>query len=122
MGETSTLLPLSCQDYPTHLVVQRIDDVPALKGADEEHAVRHSAVQLDKLVAGAADVEKHPQDQARSKLVERLDVKGADAWVELAANEPVKQGVSRVASLCQQALALVAGDVDVRGLDDRVDK
>ena len=106
----------------TYLVVESVDDVPQLERADEDHAVGDSAAERHILVAGTANVDQRPENEAGAKFVERLNVKGANAGVELASDEPVEEVVTSVAAESEE-LALGEGDkVAVEGLDQAVDE
>ena len=71
----------------------------------KDHAVRNVA-KVHILLAHATDVKQHPEDQAWAQLVERLEVKAADTWVELPPNKPIKQHVASVAAQGQEFVSL----------------
>ncbi|KAI3481015.1 hypothetical protein L1887_56841 [Cichorium endivia] len=99
-----------------------VGDVPEVESADEGHGVGDATAQLDVLVAGAADVENGPEDEARTELVERLDVERADARVELASDEPVVEHVARVAAEGEQLTVGERDEVAVDRLGERVEE
>lgn len=101
---------------------KRISDVPEVEGADERHAIGDAAVQLDILVARTADVKESPENQTGSKLVERFDVKVADARVELTADEPVVQHVARITTKSEQLALAEGAKVAVDCLSKRVEE
>lgn len=80
-----------------------------MEGANEDHAVGDTAVKLNVLVAGTADVKDSPEDEAGTKLVEGLDVEAANARVEFATNEAIVEDVTRVAAKSKK-LALTERD------------
>jgi len=65
-----------------HLVENSINDVEGVEEDDESHGGSHSSSESTPLLASARDVDEHPEDQSRSKLVEGLDVEGPDGRVE----------------------------------------
>lgn len=71
-----------------HLVELRIEHVPRVKRDGEDHAVGDAPDALV-LPRDERQVEHDPEDQARAHLVERLDVKVAEARVEAATDEPL---------------------------------
>lgn len=101
---------------------ERIGNVPEVEGANENHAVRHTAVQLNILMAGAANVEDGPQDETGSELVERFDVEAADAGVEFTADEPVVEDVARVSAESEQLAFAKRAEVAVHSLGERVEE
>jgi hypothetical protein len=72
-----------------YLVVQRVDDVPQLESKYEPEGVGYlrETTAPDGLLAEHADIDEHPEDHARSELVERLEIKGADGGIQFASNE-----------------------------------
>lgn len=95
------------------LIEDCIKDVPIVEKDNKDHAVGDAALARDVLVACTAEVEETPEDHARPQLVEGLDVKDTDPWVELSANEPVEKVVARVAALRQELALGEAEAVDV---------
>lgn len=101
---------------------QSVSDVPKVESANEDHAVGDTAVKLNVLVAGTANVEDSPENKTGAKLVERLDVEAADARVELATNEPVVEDVARVAAESEKLALTERAEVAVDSLSKRVEQ
>jgi hypothetical protein len=89
-----SILRADGQRPTTHLVVERVGDVPPLEREHEPHRVGHASAEAHRLLACHADVNEHPENKTRPKLVERLDVERTDAWVQLTADEELPQSVS----------------------------
>ena len=69
-----------------HLVVESVNDVPRLECKDEPHGIGDVATATDSLLTRHANVDEHPKDEAGTELIERLEVKGANGWVQFAAD------------------------------------
>lgn len=99
----------------THLIIQRIHNVPGLESEDQPHRICDilEATAPDGLFASHADVDENPEDEARPELIESLDVEPADVRVQLTANEPVVDRVSGVPSECEEDVVVAErGEVD----------
>mmetsp|Transcript_22790 Transcript_22790/g.67155 ORF Transcript_22790/g.67155 Transcript_22790/m.67155 type:complete len:263 (-) Transcript_22790:137-925(-) len=92
--------------------VERVPDVEALEGRDDGHGRAHRPRELV-LAHEHADVEHGPADEPRPQLAEGLQVQGAHARVELAADEEVVDGDARVAALGEERALAEGGEVEV---------
>lgn len=81
-------VPASREDT-THLVELGIKDIPRVERHREDHAIG-DASDAFVLPCDKGEVEDDPEDETGSHLVERLDVKAANAGVEHAADEPLQ--------------------------------
>lgn len=61
-----------------YLIVETIGNVENVERKDEHHRIRDASAATGPLLAGHADINKGPQDEARTKFVEGLDVKRAN--------------------------------------------
>mmetsp|Transcript_18439 Transcript_18439/g.69773 ORF Transcript_18439/g.69773 Transcript_18439/m.69773 type:complete len:394 (-) Transcript_18439:86-1267(-) len=80
------------------LVVLGVPDVQPLKHIDEDHG-RGDVSEPLILLERAAQIEHRPSDQAWPKLAKLLEIKIANARVQLAADEEVVDHIVRLASL-----------------------
>jgi hypothetical protein len=72
-----------------YLVVQRVNNVPHLESKYKPEGVGYlcETTAPDGLLAEHADIDEPPEDHARSELIERLEIKGADGRVQFASDE-----------------------------------
>lgn len=77
-----------CMPMGTYLVVETIEHIPGLECEHEPHGIGNlvKPATTHSLFANHADVNEHPEHEAGTKLVEGLDIKGANGRVQLATN------------------------------------
>lgn len=77
-----------CMPKGTYLVVETIKHIPGLECEHKPHGIGNfvKPATAHGLFTNHADVDEHPEHEARTKLIEGFDIKGTDGRVQLATN------------------------------------
>jgi len=82
-----------------YLVVNRIRDIPQMEPKDENHRICQRTTASNVLLASHTDIDECPKDQTRSEFIERLEVEGADRWVQFTADVELSHGLMGISRL-----------------------